>query len=156
MEKIEFKLKPGERIKGEEIDLVLDQCFPENLKKGHVPAYRFFIVLSSSNTKVGYLNLRIGTNVSIEKYAGHIGYGIDEEFRGNNYAAKACNLTKGILKQHAINPVWITSNPENQASIKTLQRIGAEFIETLDVPKDHEIYLEGDHRKSRFLWNIKR
>jgi hypothetical protein len=55
-----FLLKPGTRINGTEVDLVLDRCVPEDPSKGYVPAYNFFIMLHATDTKIGHLHLRIG------------------------------------------------------------------------------------------------
>lgn len=40
---------------------------------------------------MGYCDLRIGYNDNLY-YGGHIGYGINEEYRGHHYDAKACEL----------------------------------------------------------------
>ncbi len=149
-----FIVKPGTRIEGNEVDLLLDKCSSGDHEKNYVPAYNFSILLSNSETSIGHLNLRIGTNKSITNCVGHVGFGIDEEFRGNGCAAKASDLIKNLILQHKLEPVWITANPENQASIKTLLKIGAKYVETVEVPINHEIYQLGEPRKCRFIWNL--
>ena len=101
-------LQPGYKLTGDEIDIVLIRYCPENPEKGYVPAYNFSINLKSNNAVIGHLNLRIGTNESIKKYVGHVGFGIDEDYRGNKYAAKACYLIKDVIIKNKINPVWVT------------------------------------------------
>ena len=147
-------LKPGDKIIGEEIDLVFIRYGPANLEKAYVPAYHFSINLKSNNMAIGHLNLRLGTNENIRKYIGHIGFGINENYRGNKYAAKACYLIKDLIIQNKIKPVWITANPDNVASIKTLLNIGAKYIDDVAVPKGHEMYQMGELKKSRFIWEI--
>ena len=51
--------------------------------------------------------------------------------------------------------LWITCNPDNQASVKTCERIGAQFVEQVDVPESCELYGRGDRVKLRFLWKLR-
>jgi len=67
---------------------------------------------------------------------------------------KSCFLIKDLLIKHNINPVWITCNPDNIASIKTIEKIGAAYVETIDVPEENEIYQQGEFRKNRYKWSL--
>ena len=51
---------------------------------------------------IGHINLRIGNTEKILKYIGHIGYGIDEQYRSNKFAAKACKLVKKVAKEKGL------------------------------------------------------
>ena len=57
-----------------------------------VPTLFFQIVRLDSGQPVGEINLRLGSNSHIERYAGHIGYTIDPAHRGHRYAAPAVRL----------------------------------------------------------------
>lgn len=74
-------------LKNSEIQLVLDRTAEGDTEKGWVPAYYFRIF--NNNTEVGRCELRIGHNEKLY-YGGNIGYSIDEKYRGNHYAGKAC------------------------------------------------------------------
>ena len=52
-------------------------------------------------------------------YGGNIGYGINAEHRGNNYAGKACKLLFKLAKKHSLDYLYITCDPTNIASAKT-------------------------------------
>lgn len=39
--------------------------------------------------------------------------------------------------------VIITCDPTNAASSKTCQIAGGEYLETIDIPEDNEMYLDG-------------
>lgn len=153
MKKNDFQFFSFDSIKGTEIDLLLERKVPENKSKGYVPAYWYAINLAGTNQTIGTIDLRIGSKSHIY-YGGHIGYSIDEKYRGNNYAAKACRLLKQVALAHDMNELIITCNPENVASNKTCIRIGAELIEIVDLPTDTDMYLEGERQKCIYIWRI--
>ena len=87
-------------LKDNDIYLRLNKTCEEQPEKKWLPAYYFDICLLDGE-KVGHCDLRIGHNQKTY-IGGNIGYGIDEAFRGNHYAAKACKL----LFRQAKNMVW--------------------------------------------------
>ncbi len=99
-----------------------------------VPTYSFRMLSQFSEQELGTINLRIGSNPHIEQYAGHIGYGVHRAYRGHHYAARSVVLLLPLARRLGIDPVWITCDPENIASRKSLEIAGAEFVEIVDVP----------------------
>ncbi len=51
--------------------------------------------------RVGQINLRIGYVRSLY-YGGQIGYDVDEAYRGNGYAGKACGLLAPVMGLHGM------------------------------------------------------
>jgi len=113
-----------------------------------VPAYRFDMIVGGVNA--GSISLRVGSSAFIEQYAGHIGYGVEYEFRGHRYAARACRLLFPLARQHELTTLWITCNPENVASRRTCELIGGELVDIVDVPVESDMYKEGDRQKCRY------
>ena len=74
--------------------------------------------------RIGNISLRLGRTEFIERYAGHIGYGVDLAHRGHGYAARACRLVFPVAKRNGFTVLWITCNPENVASRRTCERAG--------------------------------
>ncbi|WP_394190699.1 GNAT family N-acetyltransferase [Paenisporosarcina quisquiliarum] len=148
-----FEFFPFDTIKGEEIDLLIERKVPGNVDKNYVPAYWYAINLSGTNLTIGTIDLRIGTN-SRTYYGGNIGYAIDTKYRGNHYAAKACQLLKQVALAHGMHEIIITCNPDNIASNKTCIRLGAELLEVVDLPIDNDMYLEGEFQKCIYNWRI--
>jgi predicted acetyltransferase len=139
----------GQEIGDGELRLVLagfEACHPIH----KVPAYVFRMVHGESGEDMGHVNLRVGSTAYVERYAGHIGYGVREEHRGHGYAARAVRLLLPVARRLGIDPVWITCDPENAASRRTLERAGAVFVEIVDVPPDCAIYRSGHPRKCRY------
>lgn len=106
--------------------------------KGWLPGY-YFDICSKKGIKLGNCDLRIGHN-NKTYIGGNIGYNVDKEHRGNNYAAKACRLLFKLARKHDLGYLYITCDPDNIASYKTCESLGGEFIEIRDIPKTNEMY----------------
>lgn len=108
------------------------------------------MVHAETTKEIGKINLRAETNLVIERYAGHIGYAVHEQWRGHHYAARAVRLLLPIARQIEIDPLWITCDPDNAASRRTCEIAGAEFIETVDLPPEYPGYALGQRKKCRY------
>jgi predicted acetyltransferase len=134
----------------QELELNLVRTFPGNPESEIVPFYRFRMQHAQTKQKIGSIDLRIGTTENILLYIGHIGYRVLPAFRGHHYAARSCRLLFPLAKQHGINPLWITCNPDNLASRKTCTQAGGILMEIIELPKNHELSLQGEHQKCRY------
>ena len=79
-----------------------------------------------------------------------IGYGVDFDFRGKRYAARACRLLFHLARCHGMSQLWITCNPENVASRRTCELVGGVLVDIVDVPSTIDVYREGDRQKCRY------
>lgn len=149
---VTFHFPVGHRFEGPEVDIVVERLSPADPDKGWLPAYVLKVVLKGQ--QIGSLSVRLGYSDSLVRYGGHLGYGIDTEFRGNRYASKACELTRSIFQSHGMDVVWITCNPENIASTRTCEFLGAEYVQTVDLPPSSDMYQKGERRKKRFRWIV--
>jgi tagatose 1,6-diphosphate aldolase len=55
-----------------------------------------------------------------------------------------------LARRHGINPLWITCNPDNHASRRTCERLGATLVEIVPVPVGHTLYQRGEREKCRY------
>lgn len=133
-----------------EIVLRLNREVSADPMRGWLQAYHYDILLSATREKVGSVDLRIGYTTSIVRYGGHLGYGVDPHYRGHRYAAKACRLLLPVAQGHGMDVIWITCNPDNLASRKTCEILGAELVEIVDIPEDNDQYKEGERQKCRY------
>jgi predicted acetyltransferase len=100
---------------------------------------------------LGTINLRIGSTPHLERDAGHIGYGVHPAFRGHHYASRSVKLLLPVARTLGIDPLWITCDPDNVASRRSLEIAGAEMVEIVDVPEDCGIRKHGGKtRKCRY------
>ncbi len=139
-------------LNDDKIYLSLTKTYDADPIKKRVCAYSFDICLSDG-TKVGYCNLRID-NSELTKYCGNIGYGIDSKYRGNKYSFYASKLLLILAKKHNLNYVLISCEPHNIASNRICRLLNADFIETVDIPNDNEMYLDGIKKINIYKINL--
>jgi predicted acetyltransferase len=142
-------LDPGE-LKDGDLTLVLREKFPADSEKGYVPAYKFDMRRDGEPDRVGTIDLRISESDELRRYAGNVGYEVYPSFRGHRYAARACRLLFPLARLHGIRELWITCNPDNHASARTCETLGAVFVDTVDLPKENEMYQRGERAKRRY------
>ncbi len=136
----------------EDVTVRLESTRPADHGRAFVPAYSMGVYDSEGAVRYGQITLRVGETDNIVQYAGHVGYGIDEPHRGKKRAAKACFAIRPLVRKHYVQLI-ITTNPDNRASQRTLDRIGARHIETVDVDENSPTFLiEGSRKKMRYLW----
>ena len=143
---------PVDDLRTCEIYLRLDRTCEALPEKNWVPAYYFSICLPDG-TKVGQCDLRIGHNDRLY-IGGNIGYGIDEPYRGNRYAAKACELLLRQARKHGMEYVIITCDPSNKASSRTCELAGGRYLETVPVPEWHNMYEEGSRQVMVYRFDL--
>ena len=148
-------LEPGHLSDGY-LSLVLDTTTLANPAKGYVPAYTFHIMRMGSDVPVGSIQLRVGDTENVKKYGGHIGYEIYPAFRGHRYASRSCKILIPFAKEHRMETIWITCDPDNIASRRTCEIAGGKLVEIVDVPKDHELYKRGSTQKCRYRLDLTR
>jgi tagatose 1,6-diphosphate aldolase len=139
---------PGELRDGElRLELEAFAVHPAH----RVPAYHFRMVHAVTAAELGAIRLRAGSTRHIEMYAGHIGYAVHEAYRGHRYASRSVRLLIPLARRLEIDPLWITCDPDNVASRRSLELAGACFVEIVDVPENCIIYRSGHPRKCRYM-----
>lgn len=149
-----FKFQNPGLLCDDELQLVLTATRDANGSDVELPTYCFSMRRADSDYAVGHLNLRLGHSENIELYQGHVGYGVQPRWRGHHYAERATRLILPLAKNHGVNPLWITADPDNLASRRTCERLGAELVEILDVPKTALAYRHGARRKCRYRLDL--
>ena len=135
----------------EEIGELALQLLRFELHPAHrVPTYQFHVVHRETHEILGNIRLSLGSTPHLERYAGHVGYGVLPKHRGHRYAARAVRLLLPLAYKTGLNPLWITCDPDDLASRRTLELAGAELIEIVDVPSDCIIHRNGHLRKCRY------
>jgi predicted acetyltransferase len=145
----------------EDIMRMVEQ-FPRGRETGdgrgsRVPMYTFWMRLRPGQTTgtdiemAGSISLRIGDTNDLRMYLGHIGYGVFPPARGRHLAERSCRLLLPLARAMGLRQLWITNNPDNWASRRTCERLGATLVEVVDLPKGHPLYERGDRQKCRYL-----
>ena len=141
-------LNPGNLVDGD-LHLVLVKKTPADPSKGHVPGYEFEMRRSGRSTAMGTIRLRIGSAAKL-RYCGHIGYEVKKRYRGNRYAARSSALLLPLAAAHELRAVWLTVDPHNIPSRRTCDILGAKYVETVRIPKTHEMYAQGARYRRRY------
>ena len=138
-----------EAERDDDLRLVLDRIEVPNGSPGVVPAYRFHLV--ADGARAGSISLRVGAGERLVRYAGQVGFSVEPAFRGRRLAGRSVRLVLPLAAAHGLNPVWLTCNPDNAASRRVMERLGATYIETVDLPPDYDRYVSrGERHKMRF------
>ena len=98
----------------------------------------------------GTINLRVGSTSALERYYGHVGYHVFLPSRGRHFAERGCRLLLSLARRHGLRTLWITCNPANTPSRRTLERLGMEMVEIVKVPEDEPMYARGEREKCRY------
>jgi predicted acetyltransferase len=123
-------------------------------ERGLVPAYDFRICTDHSND-AGQINLRVGCNDHLRLYGGNLGYRVHQAYRGHHLAVRSITLLLPIARHHGMTELWICCNPENWASRKTCERLGARLVEIIAVPPGNDLYDRGERANCRYLLSIR-
>ena len=114
-----------------------------NLPEHWKPYYIFKITVGID--VFGKIVLREG-DLEERYYDGHIGFTIDPQYGGHNYAFQATLLVLEIAKDKGFKDIIITCSPNNIASKKTIQKLPINYIETKTIPKELARYVEQGER----------
>jgi tagatose 1,6-diphosphate aldolase len=133
-----------------QLHLFLTETLDDAFWTTPIPIYRFEIQDRSSGARVGHINLRIGDVKLLTHFTGNIGYSVDEPHRGHHHAERACRLLLPFAAANGLRPIWITCGPDNLASRRTLERLGAELVEIVDVPADYPLPDGAVRQKCRY------
>ena len=127
------------------------------LDRDPAPAYHFWMRLADAADAdgrpirmAGGINLRLGRTPNLLRYIGHVGYNVYPAARGRHLAERAARLLLPLARRHGMAELWITCNPDNAASHRTIQRLGGRYVDTVDLPRTHELYARGERQKCRY------
>ena len=149
-----FEFLPVDLPPDGDLRLILAERLPAEKNLWGVPAYSFNLQ-SRHGHYMGRIRLRVGWNENVIRYAGHIGYAVEPSHRGHHYAERACRLLVPLAKQHDMDSLWITCQPDNTASRRTLERLGAECVGVIDVPPEYPLDAGAERKKMCFRLDLK-
>jgi len=120
-------------------------------EKKYVPAYSFAVCKGSE--KIGGVSFRIGYTDGLF-YGGQIGYNIDEKYRGNGYAVRACRLLLPVARAHKMEKCIISNEYTNTASRRVCEKLGARLLRLARIPEWNDLYKEGKRFLNIFEWSV--
>lgn len=139
----------------EAIALVPREYYGRDRRIGFSQCLVFDVVERAQGLVAGELAIRVGDSEP-QFYLGHIGYHIDPPFRGHHSAFAACRLALPVMRELGMGVAVITTDPDNQPSIKTCLRLGCEFESRVDVPELFQREFELSAAKNRYVLPLTR
>jgi tagatose 1,6-diphosphate aldolase len=124
-------LNPGPLVDGD-LELVLVSAEPCDTRHGVVPQYNFEMRLTGMATKIGLIKFRPHLTDKLKQYGGNLSYDVDEGYRGHRYAARGCWLLFPLARGHRLRSLLVTCDPDNVASCRTCELIGARCADTIE------------------------
>lgn len=141
---------PPDTLSHEGVSLRFAKIVPGEPSRGFVPFYHFRIV-AADGADVGHINFRVGDTEHVRISAGHVGFEILEAHRGHGYALCACRALAPFVAS-IYDTVTITCDPDNHASRRTIELLGACFVDEVAVPPHDPHYQRGSRWKRRYRW----
>ncbi len=140
MQHLNITYKQNDNIK-----LILKNTCSANPSKNWLQAY-YFQIQNLKGEIIGRCDLRLGNNKRIY-YGGNIGYYIEENHRNKHYASEAVTMLLTLAKKCKLSYVIISTAPENNASRRVCENVGAELIEIAELPIKHEFRIQKGQTK---------
>ena len=125
------------------MELIKQAYVNKDLPQGWKPYYIFIIQVN--NEEVGKIVLREGT-IEQRYYDGHIGYSVEPQYRGHNYAYQAVIKLKKIAKRLGFEQLVITCSPDNIASKKVALKSGYTLVRRETSYDIYEVSCKGKSR----------
>lgn len=144
-------LDPGLLVDGE-LTLHLAKTVDRDPAQQFVSTYHFEMQVGGQIA--GGIRFRAENDYDVETFAGNLGYNVAPEFRGHHFAERACRLLLPLARAHGFTQLWITCDPDNLASRRTCERLGAELVETVALPADSDMYQDGERSKCRYRLSL--
>ena len=141
---------PPSHLTSGEVTLHFSHIIPGDPARDFVPSYHFRITVAGLD--IGHISLRIGDTEHVRQSAGHIGFEIAAPHRGHRFALQACRALSPFAASFR-RPFLLTCDPDNPASRRTIELLGATFIDEVPVPPNDPHYARGSRTKLRFQWN---
>ena len=140
-------------IENDEIKLEAVLWFNQDKNKSNSRMSIYYnIIRKIDNVVIGNCGIRLANNEE-NHYLGNIEYEIFEQYQGNNYAYKATKLLGQVALSFNVDELSITASPDNIASIKTIEKLGAKFIRIQKVPRKSKLH-KNSKKVAIYNWQL--
>lgn len=103
----------------------------EGLSPGTVPWTDLYGVVDG--VAVGRVSVRHGLTESLERFGGHIGYGVRPAYRRRGYGTALLRAGLALARERGIDPALVTCNDDNLGSVAVIERCGGVLADVADV-----------------------
>ena len=117
-----------------------------NLKEGRVGAHFFWLVDDEKDYFIGEISVRHRLNEALERYGGHIGYGVRFSEWNKGFGTLMLHLALGEAKKLGLSKILITCDDTNIGSARVMEKNGFVLFDKI------ENTLEGRTFLTRRYW----
>lgn len=119
------------------------------------PDHLFTMHLRGADDELGRILLRLDRDdPGLVAFAGHIGFEVAPEQRGHRYALRATRLLRPLAQAHGFTDLWISTTTDNIAARRTLELLGARYVDTVDIPPHSDMRNLGIDAVRRYRWTL--
>ena len=147
-------LTPG-KLEDDDLELVLVGKHPADATRKRSPWYEFEMRRPGKRTKLGRIRFRVDSARRL-RLPGHLGFEVNKRHRGHRYAARSCRLLLPLAHAHGLPSLWITCDPKNMASRRSCELAGGKSVQTVRIPKRHEMYAKDRRSVCRYRIDVKK
>ena len=106
--------------------------YERNLPTNRVGAHYFWLVDDERDYFIGKITIRHCLNEALEKYGGHIGYGIRYSEWNKGYGTQMLKMALDEAKNIGLTKVLITCDDDNIASARVMEKNGFAFSDRIE------------------------
>lgn len=119
-------------------------------RQGIPESITYDICHAQTGSYMGYVSLRLGESPELY-YLGHIGYRVEECFRGHGYAAQAVRALLPLMRSEGLRSLSITTDTDNLPSRKTCENLGCVLENVVKVPAKYRALCMNSPAKCRYI-----
>ena len=97
----------------------------------------FLFKISVDGKDAGEFTILDESNLDKIAYQGNIGAEVYPPFNGNRLAEKVLYMLLPFCKERGLSELLITTDPDNEAIIKTCDNLSAKYLDTLKGDNEH-------------------
>lgn len=141
---------PRPVLSGDGVELRFRERTSQDRSMGIRETLTYDICLPGSPRYAGYISLRLGESPEIY-YLGHIGYRVEEPYRGQGLAARAVRAMKPLIQAHQFRSLSITTDVDNLPSRRTCENLGCVLESIVPVPMKYRAMCMNSPLKCRYI-----
>lgn len=140
-------------LEGPEFDLVLQDAGRKDPSCGIIGGFTYGLYEKGGRRNMGYVSMRLGESPELY-YLGHIGYRVEEGYRGHGYAQKAVRLLLPNIRALGLASVVITTDVDNLPSRRTCESLGCVLERVAPVPERYQPVCMMSRHKCRYILRL--
>lgn len=112
-----------------------------NLKPGRVGAHFFWLVEDEKDYFIGEVSIRHNLNEALERYGGHIGYGVRYSEWNKGFGTRMLKFALTEAKRMGLEKILITCDDTNPGSARVMEKNGFTLCDKIENTLDGKTFV---------------